>query len=360
MRQGTNGRYTPPTRGRRIRHGALAVGAAVISSGLTLGLEAGASPPKTPAPSTTPYFACIQSGEITGVEAMPFTPQFCADDPGEVLVPISGPKGAQGVQGAQGFQGAPGAPGTRGLQGTQGNQGSTGTQGLTGPQGSQGNQGTTGTQGFQGAQGAPGFQGPTGVKGNQGFQGGRGFQGIQGAQGGVGVQGTQGAQGNQGFQGAQGFQGVQGFQGAQGSQGAQGGGGVLSSYSAFSPLGALLELPNDSPEPLAFTTEELSIGSSISEPIPTSFVVTAAGDYRVSFDIQPSTLLETPGIVQVYVNGVAVGPTATSEVSDVPLINTVTFPISAGPATITIDVTVPTTGNFAEGAGSSVTIDQIG
>ena len=52
----------------------LAVGAAVISSGLTMGLEAGASPPKAPVMSTKTFYACIEGGEIIGVEAMLFTP----------------------------------------------------------------------------------------------------------------------------------------------------------------------------------------------------------------------------------------------------------------------------------------------
>ena len=95
-----HGRYTPPSRGRRVRNGMLAVGAAVISSGLTMGLEAGASPPKAPVMSTKTFFACIEDGEIIGVEAMPFTSQFCATRTlGQVLTQITGPQGAPGRPG---------------------------------------------------------------------------------------------------------------------------------------------------------------------------------------------------------------------------------------------------------------------
>jgi hypothetical protein len=151
---------------------------------------AGASAPKAPVLSTKTFFACIEGGEIIGVEAMPFTAQFCATDPGQVLTQITGPQGFQGAQGSQGVQG------TQGTQGDQGFQGNQGFQGLQGTQGTQGFQGSQGTQGFQG------FQGLQGTQGTQGFQGTRGFQGAQGFQGVQGTQGFQGIRGNQGFQGA--------------------------------------------------------------------------------------------------------------------------------------------------------------
>jgi hypothetical protein len=132
-----------------------------------MGVEEGvsASPPKAPVPSTKTFFACIEGGEIIGVEAVPFTAQFCATDPGQVLTRITGPQGFQGAQGSQGIQG------TQGVQGTQGNQGAQGSQGFQGIQGAQGNQGVQGSQGFQGFQGFQGAQGNQGVQGNQGFQG---------------------------------------------------------------------------------------------------------------------------------------------------------------------------------------------
>lgn len=261
----SNGRYTPPTRGIRVRNSALALGAAVISSGMAVGMEAGASVAPPPTYSYAPYWACINTveNEIIGVETPPFTPQFCssASQP-VVLVQIAGGAGTQGPQGApggpgpQGFQGAAGSggsgsgsqgaqgaqgaagagtqgaqgnqgaagggSGTQGLQGAQGNNGSNGSQGLQGPHGVQGAQGT-GAQGFQGAMGAQGAgpQGPQGVQGGTGPQGsagsGLGTQGFQGFQGAAGV-----GSGSQGLQGAQGAVGAQGNNGSNGSQGLQG------------------------------------------------------------------------------------------------------------------------------------------
>jgi hypothetical protein len=108
MSKHTSGRYTPATRGTRVRNAALAVGAAVISSGFAIGVgEAGAAPPKPPVTSTANYFACVNPSEnqIIGVETMPFSAQFCTGIPGEVITQITGPQGFQGAQGTQGFQG---------------------------------------------------------------------------------------------------------------------------------------------------------------------------------------------------------------------------------------------------------------
>ena len=197
----THGRYTPPSRGIRVRNSAIALGAAVLSSGFTLGVEAGASPAKPPVMSTQTYWACIDTGdnEIVGVEAMPFTQQFCATQ-GEttVLTQITGPQGLQGLQGVQGNQGSQGIQGLQGNQGAQGNQGNNGSQGFQGFQGPQGTQGNNGSQGFQGPQGSQGKPGAQGNQGNNGSQGFQGYQGVQGNQGSNGAQGPQGVQGNQG------------------------------------------------------------------------------------------------------------------------------------------------------------------
>lgn len=208
------GRYTPPTRGRRVRKTALALGATIISSGMVLGVEAGAAPAPPPVYSSADFYACVNTGEnvIVGVEAKPFSPQFCSGE-GLVLTQITGPQGFQGAQGNQGFQGVTGSQGATGTQGNQGFQGQTGAQGNQGFQGNQGAQGVQGSQGRQGAQGSGGAQGVQGVQGAQGAQGLQGSQGRQGAQGNQGPQGPQGAQGAQGLQGSQGFQGFQGATG---------------------------------------------------------------------------------------------------------------------------------------------------
>jgi hypothetical protein len=121
-----SGRYTSPSRGRRVRNAALALGAAVVSSGFATGIEAGAAPPKPPVTSSADFYACINTSEnqILGVATMPFPPQFCSGQPDEVITQITGPQGFQGAQGAQGAQGFQGVTGSQGATGSQGTQGS--------------------------------------------------------------------------------------------------------------------------------------------------------------------------------------------------------------------------------------------
>jgi collagen triple helix repeat protein len=275
------GRYTPPSRGVRVRNSALALGAAVISSGFSLSVEAGASPAKPPVTSTQSFYACINTSEneIIGVEAVPFTPQFCASN-GQTTVLTQ-------ITGQQGIQGSQGAPGT-GAQGTQGNQGNQGNNG------SQGFQGTQGAQGPQGVQGAQGIQGPRGVQGNQGFQG------AQGALGAQGNQGPRGVQGNQGFQGAQGAQGGNGAQGPQGVQGNQGqaANGTFAEFYGLQPsdypatvaVGADVPFPRSGP----------AAGSIITIVNPGVFQLSNIGTYEISFVVP----VDEPGQLEVSINGI--------------------------------------------------------
>ena len=113
-----------------------------------MGAGAGASPAKPPVTSTATYFACVNTSEnqIIGVEAVPFSPQFCSPSDGnEVLTQITGPQGSVGTQGVAGPQGSQGAQGSQGSQGSQGAQGAQGADGAQGAQGNQGVQGASGT-----------------------------------------------------------------------------------------------------------------------------------------------------------------------------------------------------------------------
>jgi hypothetical protein len=394
MSKHTSGRYTPPSRGTRVRNAALALGAAVISSSMTMGVEAGAAPAPPPVYSSADYYACVNTGEnvIVGVEARPFTPQFCSGE-GLVLTQITGPQGFQGAQGNQGFQGvtgsqgavgAQGKQGSQGVTGSQGNQGNQGTQGAQGVQGSQGTQGGQGVQGSQGRQGAQGStgtqgssgaQGATGAQGAGGPQGNQGIQGAQGFQGSLGAQGIQGAQGNQGIRGAQGFQGFQGVagtgtqgaQGFQGFQGTTGAGGVLGSLTAYNSTGQSVG-PGGT---VTFDTAEDTIGTSVSgmDGFQGFFLLNATGTYRVTFylptDITTNTAL---GDVEVFVNGgdgqSQVGPTTDPSSVDVPLLfdsdvgpleNAVTFSATAG-THVYLQVV---SNSLPVQSGATITIDQI-
>jgi hypothetical protein len=318
MSKRTNGRFTPPSRGIRTRNSALALGAAVLSSGLTLGVEAGASPAKPPVSSAQTFYACIDTNEneIIGVEAMPFSPQFCSGS-GEttVVTQITGAQGVVGAQGAQGYQGNQGVQGT-GAPGVQGNQGNNGSQGFQGAQGVVG-AGTQGSQGYQGKVGTNGPQGNQGNIGNTGIQGNQGLRGVQGAQGFQGAQGAQGTQGNngsQGFQGAQGvvgagaqgsqgFQGYQGFQGVAGTgaQGAQGAQGLQGPQSA----GGFTAIP---------TTTSISFLCSVggASPVMTSQTITpfvATPDGRIFMGTAYSTgnLSQTIAVTDVVAGTYEVG-----------------------------------------------------
>jgi collagen triple helix repeat protein len=321
MSDRASGRYTPPSRGRRTRNAAMAIGAAIISSGISLGLEAGAASPKPPTVSSADFFACVNTGEneIVGVETQPFSPQFCSGQPGEVLTQITGPQGVQGAQGAQGAQGSQGVTGSQGAQGTQGtqgtqgeqgvngnqgNQGSTGPQGSLGLQGSQGGQGTLGNQGVQGSVGAQGRQGAQGNQGTQGVQGSQGSQGAQGPLGSQGTQGSQGAQGDQGSQGSQGIQGAQGFQGPQGAQGAQGPQGAQGSQGAQGPVGAQGNQGNQGAQGLSsadsvYDTPILNVTLNANlKSVATLFL--PAGNYVLVADVgleDDSTSLTTVGCI---------------------------------------------------------------
>ncbi len=396
MSRTAHGRYTPPSRGKRVRNGMLAVGAAVISSGLTMGLEAGASPPKAPVMSTKTFYACIEGGEIIGVEAMPFTPQFCATDPGQVLTQITGPQGAQGVQGTQGFQGTTGATGATGVQGAQGSQGNQGSQGLTGSQGSTGSQGTQGSQrttcdqgaqGFQGPSGAQGFQGNQGFRGaqgnqgNQGTQGNQGFQGFIGAQGAQGFQGftgVQGAQGFQGFRGVQGFQGTQGFQGNQGfqgttgvqgtqgfqgNQGLQGVGGNAAEFFAVMPPDNAATVAAGAA--VAFPENGSNTGASIVRLTSSLFQLSNIGTYEVSFQVS----VTEAGQLQLDLNSFPLGftvvgrATGTSEIVGQALVTTTTINSTLSVINPSGESTALSVTPFAGGVdpvSASLIIQQIG
>jgi len=166
--------------------------------------------------------------------------------------------------------GPPGPPGPQGPFGPQGPAGETGPRGpigLTGPAGPQGPQGETGPVGPQGPIGATGPAGP---------------QGEVGPQGPIGATGPAGPQGETGPQGPT---GATGPAGPQGETGPQGPAGTVLAFADFYAL-----MPPDNPDPIA-PGEDVSLpndgpasATSIIRTSDTSFTLTEAGVYQVSFN----------------------------------------------------------------------------
>jgi len=128
--------------------------------------------------------------------------------------------------------------------------------------------------------------------------------GARGPAGPQGPQGPQGAQGPQGPQGAQGPQGPQGAQGPQGPQGAQGPQGTPGTVLSFADFYALM--PPDNPGAVApgtavsFPRAGAASGTDIVQSNATTFTLTAAGIYLVTFQVS----VTEPGQFVLAQNGV--------------------------------------------------------
>lgn len=170
-----------------------------------------------------------------------------------------------------GATGAAGATGPTGPTGAAGTTGATGPTGATGAQGPQGINGVTGAPGPTGVTGAPG---PTGVTGTTGPIGATGATGVTGATGATGAVGTISTS----FLGA--------YAGSQ----------ILSGGNST----------------VAFTTTEVSGGSTIAVLGGTNFTISASGVYRITFSGIPGTTGGIPGNFQLWVNGTLIGPSVPS------------------------------------------------
>ena len=172
----------------------------------------------------------------------------------------------------------------------------------------------------------PGPAGPTGPTGPTGPAGGpTGPTGPTGATGPTGPPGPMGATGPTGPTGPSGATGATGSTGATGPTGPTGSAGglaaVLFDYNNGSvTIGVGGAVP--------FSQAPLIVGTAISKNNSTTFMVNANGVYRVSYTLRTAaaSLLAN---VQVRVNGVGVGPTASLVVAGTSLSDQVTFSANA-------------------------------
>jgi hypothetical protein len=171
--------------------------------------------------------------------------------------------------------------------------------GAAGEPGARGEKGEAGPSGKQGATGTDGKAGEAGASGAKGETGSAGPKGDTGATGATGPQGAAGAKGDTGAPGAQGDVGDQGDPGPVGPR------GTVLDYAEFYalappdnaatvPQGSAVEFPRDGPTSGAIGR----IGQD-------SFVLPAAGTYRVSFAVP----VGEAGQLQLTLNGAALGYT---------------------------------------------------
>ena len=169
----------------------------------------------------------------------------------------------------------------------------------------------------------PGPPGPTGPTGPTGPAGGpTGPTGPTGATGATGPPGPMGATGPTGATGPLGPTGATGATGPTGPTGSAGGlAAVLFDYNSGSVvIGVGGAVP--------FSQAPLIVGTAISKNNSTTFMVNANGVYRVSYTLR-TAVASLLANVQVRVNGVGVGPTASLLVAGTSLSDQVTFSANA-------------------------------
>jgi len=155
-----------------------------------------------------------------------------------------------------------------------------------------------------GPSGATGPTGPTGPPGSPGAPGPTGATGATGATGPTGATGSTGATGPTGPTGSAG-----------------GLAAVLFDYNS----GAIVIGVGGA---VPFSQAPLIVGTAISKNNNTTFMVNANGVYRVTYTLR-TAVASLLGNVQVRVNGVGVGPTATLVVAGTSLSDQVTFSANA-------------------------------
>jgi len=105
-----------------------------------------------------------------------------------------------------------------------------------------------------------------------------------------------------------------------------------------------------------FNQAPLIVGTAISKTSNTTFTLNANGVYRVTYTLR-TALLSLLGSVQVQVNGIGVGPTASLIIVGAPLSDQVTFPANAGD---TVQVVVSGLAlTLATGDNATINIDKV-
>jgi BclA C-terminal domain len=108
--------------------------------------------------------------------------------------------------------------------------------------------------------------------------------------------------------------------------------------------------------PVPFNQTALVVGTAISKTSNTTFTLNQAGVYRVTYTVR-TALVSLLGSVQVQVNGVGVGPTASLVIAGAPLSDQVTFPANAGDTVQLVVGGLALT--LASGDNASINIDKV-
>ena len=107
---------------------------------------------------------------------------------------------------------------------------------------------------------------------------------------------------------------------------------------------------------VGFNQAPLIVGTAITKTNDTTFTVHANGVYRVTYTLR-TALLSLLGSVQVQVNGVGVGPTASLVLAGLPLTDQVTFQANAGSTVQLVVSGVALT--LAAGDNATINVDKI-
>ena len=107
---------------------------------------------------------------------------------------------------------------------------------------------------------------------------------------------------------------------------------------------------------VGFNQAPLIVGTAITKTNDTTFTVHANGVYRVTYTLR-TALLSLLGSVQVQVNGVGVGPTASLVLAGLPLTDQVTFQANAGSTVQLVVSGVALT--LAVGDNATINVDKI-
>ncbi len=207
-------------------------------------------------------------------------------------------------------------------------------------------------------QGPPGPTGPTGPAGPAG--GPTGPTGPTGATGATGVTGATGPTGATGVTGLTGFTGPTGPTGPTGTTGPTGPTGptdlsALYTYNDAGILGLTVAVGEDIP----FNQTAVTVGTAITHSTltPEEITVHEMGTYLVTFN-GSTALLSLLGSVQIELDGMPQGASATLVSAGLPLTTQALVKVSAIPATITVEVTGLSVG-LQSGSSAQISVVQV-
>jgi hypothetical protein len=165
-----------------------------------------------------------------------------------------------------------------------------------------------------------------------------------------------GATGATGPTGATGSDGLTGATGPTGATGANGTSNISHLFDYNTSASAVTVASGSA---LSFNQAIVGTGTDITKTDNSTFSITTVGKYSFQIVAQ-TTALSLLGTIQIYVNGVAVGPTSSLITGGAPLVLNAVLSISAGslPATIQVKVSGLTL-TLASGTTNSMIITKL-